>query len=112
VKRVGVRGDILPCSVLFVATSTPGGDAVDDQRVGGTNSAIHSFDETRIAMNSLVGQRLWTGKMVGGLRTAGIWVVIIAITQIVLAVQTRKVAKTAHDALEGIWNRLTTALSD
>ena len=38
--------------------------------------------------------------------------VIIAITQIVLAVQTRKVAKTAHDALEGIWNRLTTALSD
>jgi hypothetical protein len=76
------------------------------------HSGIHTFDETRIVMNSLIGQRLRKGKLVGGLRTAGIWLVIIAITQIVLAVQTRKVAKTAHDALEGIWNRLTTALSD
>jgi hypothetical protein len=32
-------------------------DAVDDQRVGATHTGIHAADETRIAMNSLVGQR-------------------------------------------------------
>jgi hypothetical protein len=96
-----VRGDI-----------DTGSDAVDDRRIGGTHSDIHTLDETGIAMNSLVGQRLWKGKLVGGLLTTGIWLVIIGITQIVLALQTRKAANTAHDALEGISNRLTTALSD
>ena len=42
----------------------------------------------------------------------GIWLVIIGITQIVQAFQTRKAANTAHHAIEGISNRLATALSD
>ena len=42
----------------------------------------------------------------------GIWLVIIGITQIVQAFQTRKVAKTAHEALDEVSNRIKTALSD
>jgi uncharacterized membrane protein HdeD (DUF308 family) len=42
-------------------------DAVDDRRVGATHSGIHTYLETRIAMNSLVGQRLWKWKLVAGL---------------------------------------------
>jgi uncharacterized membrane protein HdeD (DUF308 family) len=42
----------------------------------------------------------------------GIWLVIIGITQIVQAFQTRKAAKTAHEALDEVSNRIKTALSD
>jgi uncharacterized membrane protein HdeD (DUF308 family) len=42
-------------------------DAVDDRRVGATHSGIHTYLETRIAMNSLFGQRLWKWKLVVGL---------------------------------------------
>ena len=43
---------------------------------------------------------------------AGIWLVIIGITQIIQAFQTRKAANTARQTIDGISNRLTTALSD
>jgi uncharacterized membrane protein HdeD (DUF308 family) len=43
---------------------------------------------------------------------AGIWLVIIGITQIIQAFQTRKAANTAHEALDEVSNRITTALSD
>jgi len=42
----------------------------------------------------------------------GIWLVIIGITQIVQAFQTRKAANTAHEALDEVSNRIKTALSD
>src|SRR4051812_45298964 len=43
---------------------------------------------------------------------AGIWLVIIGVTQIVQAFQTRKAAKTAHEALDEVSNGIKTALSD
>jgi len=43
---------------------------------------------------------------------AGIWLLIIGITQIVQAFQTRKAAKTAREALDEVSNRINTALSD
>jgi uncharacterized membrane protein HdeD (DUF308 family) len=42
----------------------------------------------------------------------GIWLVIIGITQVVQAFQTRKAAKTAQEALDEVSNRIKTALSD
>jgi uncharacterized membrane protein HdeD (DUF308 family) len=54
------------------------GDAVDDRRVGGTHIGIRTFDETRIAMNSLVGQRLWKWKLVAGLLTIVLGVIVLA----------------------------------
>jgi uncharacterized membrane protein HdeD (DUF308 family) len=54
------------------------GDAVDDRRVGGTLTGIHTFDESRIAMNSLVGQRLWKWKLVAGLLTVVLGVMVLA----------------------------------
>ena len=42
----------------------------------------------------------------------GIWLVVIGITQIVQAFQTRKAAKTAREALDEVSNRMKTALSD
>jgi uncharacterized membrane protein HdeD (DUF308 family) len=54
------------------------GDAVDDRMVGGTHSGIHTFYETRIAMNSLVGQRLWKGKLVAGLLAIVLGAIVLA----------------------------------
>jgi uncharacterized membrane protein HdeD (DUF308 family) len=54
------------------------GDAADDRRVGGTHTGIHTFDETRIVMNSLVGQRLWKGILVAGLLTIVLGVIVLA----------------------------------
>jgi uncharacterized membrane protein HdeD (DUF308 family) len=54
------------------------GDAVDDRRVGGIHSGIHTFDESRIAMNSLVGQRLWKGKLVAGLQAIVLGAIVLA----------------------------------
>ena len=42
----------------------------------------------------------------------GIWLVIIGITQIIQAFQTRKAANTARQTVDEVSNRLTTALSD
>jgi len=42
----------------------------------------------------------------------GIWLIIIGITQIIQAFQTRKAAKTARQAIDEVSDRLTTALSD
>jgi uncharacterized membrane protein HdeD (DUF308 family) len=53
-------------------------DAVDDQRVGATHTGIHAFDETRILMNSLVGQRLWKWKLVAGLLTIVLGAIVLA----------------------------------
>jgi uncharacterized membrane protein HdeD (DUF308 family) len=53
-------------------------DAVDDRRVGGTYTGIHAFDETRIAMNSLIGQRLWKWKLVAGLLTIVVGAIVLA----------------------------------
>jgi len=55
-----------------------GSDAVDDRRIGEPNAGIHIYDETRIAMNSLVGQRLWKGKLVAGLLTIVLGVLVLA----------------------------------
>jgi uncharacterized membrane protein HdeD (DUF308 family) len=55
-----------------------GSDAVDDRRIGQPNAGIHIYDETRIAMNSLVGQRLWKGKLVAGLLTIVLGVLVLA----------------------------------
>jgi uncharacterized membrane protein HdeD (DUF308 family) len=54
------------------------GDAVDDRRVGAAHTGIHTFDETRIAMNSLVGQRVWKGKLVAGLLTVVLGAIVLA----------------------------------
>jgi uncharacterized membrane protein HdeD (DUF308 family) len=43
---------------------------------------------------------------------AGIWLVIIGITQIIQAFQTRKAANTARQTIDDVSNRLSTALSD
>jgi uncharacterized membrane protein HdeD (DUF308 family) len=53
-------------------------DAVDDRRVGGTQTGIHAFDETRIVMNSFVGQRLWKWKLVAGLLTIVLGAIVLA----------------------------------
>ena len=42
----------------------------------------------------------------------GIWLVIIGITQVIQAFQTRKAANTARQAVDEVSDRLTTALSD
>jgi uncharacterized membrane protein HdeD (DUF308 family) len=54
------------------------GDAVDDRRVGRTYTGIHAFDETRILMNSFVGQRLWKWKLVAGLLTVVLGAIVLA----------------------------------
>jgi len=54
------------------------GDAVDDRRVGAAHTGIHTFDETRIAMNSLVGQRVWKGKLIAGLLTIVLGAIVLA----------------------------------
>jgi uncharacterized membrane protein HdeD (DUF308 family) len=46
--------------------------------VGGIHSGIHTFDETRIAMNSLVGQRLWKWKLVAGLLAIVLGAIVLA----------------------------------
>jgi uncharacterized membrane protein HdeD (DUF308 family) len=66
VRRV-VRGDI-----------DTRADAVDDRRVGGTRTGIHTFDEARIVMNSLVGQRLWKWKLGAGLLTIVLGAIVLA----------------------------------
>ena len=43
---------------------------------------------------------------------AGIWLVIIGVTQVIQAFQTRKAANTARQAIGDVSDRLTTALSD
>jgi len=43
---------------------------------------------------------------------AGIWLVIIGVTQIIQAFQTRKAANTERQAVDDVSNRLATALSD
>jgi uncharacterized membrane protein HdeD (DUF308 family) len=43
---------------------------------------------------------------------AGIWLVVIGITQIIQAFQTRKAASTARETIDEVSNRLSTALSD
>src|SRR6478735_2933568 len=43
---------------------------------------------------------------------AGIWLVIIGITQIIQAFQARKAANAARQTVDDVSNRLTTALSD
>jgi uncharacterized membrane protein HdeD (DUF308 family) len=53
-------------------------DAVDDRRVGETHTGIHTFDETRIVMNSLVGQRLWKWNLVAGLLTIVLGAIVLA----------------------------------
>jgi len=53
-------------------------DAVDDRRVGETHTGIHTFDETRILMNSLVGQRLWKWNLVAGLLTIVLGAIVLA----------------------------------
>jgi hypothetical protein len=53
-------------------------DAVDDRRVSRTYAGIHAFDETRILMNSLVGQRLWKWKLVAGLLTIVLGAIVLA----------------------------------
>jgi uncharacterized membrane protein HdeD (DUF308 family) len=53
-------------------------DAVNDRRVGATPAGIHAFDETRIVMNSLVGQRLWKWKLVAGLLTIVLGAIVLA----------------------------------
>ena len=42
----------------------------------------------------------------------GIWLIIIGITQVIQAFQTRKAANTAHEALDEVSDRIKTALSD
>jgi uncharacterized membrane protein HdeD (DUF308 family) len=54
------------------------GDAVDDRRVRATHTGIHTFDETRILMNSFVGQRLWKWKLVAGLLTIVLGAIVLA----------------------------------
>jgi uncharacterized membrane protein HdeD (DUF308 family) len=54
------------------------GDAVDDRKDAGTHSSIHTFDETRIAMNGLVGQRLWKWKLVAGLLAIVLGALVLA----------------------------------
>jgi uncharacterized membrane protein HdeD (DUF308 family) len=54
------------------------GDSVDDRRVGATHTGIHTFDEARIVMNSLVGQRLWKWKLVAGLLTIVVGAIVLA----------------------------------
>ena len=62
-------------------------DAVDDRRVGITHAGIesanhtsanHTFEEPRIVMNSLVGQRLWKGKLVAGGLTIVLGAIVLA----------------------------------
>jgi uncharacterized membrane protein HdeD (DUF308 family) len=53
-------------------------DAVDDRRAGATHTGIHALDETRIVMNSLVGQRLWKWKLVAGLLTIVLGAIVLA----------------------------------
>ena len=62
-----VRGDI-----------DTGDEAVDDRRVGKTHAGIHTLEETRIVMNSLVGQRLWKWKLVAGLLTIVLGAIVLA----------------------------------
>jgi uncharacterized membrane protein HdeD (DUF308 family) len=54
------------------------GDAVDDRRGDGTHFGIHTYLETRIAMNSLVGQRLWKWKLIAGLLTIVLGAIVLA----------------------------------
>jgi uncharacterized membrane protein HdeD (DUF308 family) len=65
------------CGVVCGDIDT-GGDAVDDRRVGETHTGIHTFDETRIVMNTLVGQRLWKWKLVAGLLTIVLGAIVLA----------------------------------
>jgi uncharacterized membrane protein HdeD (DUF308 family) len=53
-------------------------DAVDDRRVGATPAGIHTFDEARIVMNNLVGQRLWKWMLVAGLLTIVLGAIVLA----------------------------------
>jgi hypothetical protein len=53
-------------------------DAVDDRRIGGTHTGIHAFEETRIVMNSPVGQRLWKWKLAAGLLTIVLGAIVLA----------------------------------
>jgi uncharacterized membrane protein HdeD (DUF308 family) len=54
------------------------GDAADDRRVGGIHAGIHTLDETRIVMNSLVGQRLWKWTLAAGLLTVVLGAIVLA----------------------------------
>jgi uncharacterized membrane protein HdeD (DUF308 family) len=54
------------------------GDAVEDRRCWRNQSGIRTVDEPRIAMNSLVGQRLWKWKLVAGLLTIVLGVLVLA----------------------------------
>jgi uncharacterized membrane protein HdeD (DUF308 family) len=62
-----VRGDI-----------DTGGDVVDDRRIGGTHAGIHTVDEARSIMNTLVGQRLWKWKVVAGGLTIVLGAIVLA----------------------------------
>jgi uncharacterized membrane protein HdeD (DUF308 family) len=67
-----VCGDIDTCA-----------DAVDDRRVGGKptpapKSQNHTFDESRIVMNTLVGQRLWKYKLMAGVLTIVLGAIVLA----------------------------------
>jgi uncharacterized membrane protein HdeD (DUF308 family) len=64
--------------VLSAVTSTPVVVQSTIEGVGGTLSGIHTFDETRIAMNSLVGQRLWQSKLVAGVLAIVLGVLVLA----------------------------------
>jgi uncharacterized membrane protein HdeD (DUF308 family) len=67
-----VCGDIDTCA-----------DAVDDRRVGGKSTPTpklqrHTIDETRIVMNTLVGQRLWKWKLMAGVLTIVLGAILLA----------------------------------
>jgi uncharacterized membrane protein HdeD (DUF308 family) len=53
-------------------------DAVDDRRGRRNHTGIHTFGEARIVMNSLVRQRLWKWKLVAGLLTIVLGVMVLA----------------------------------
>jgi len=43
---------------------------------------------------------------------AGIWLIVIGITQVIQAFQARKAANTARQTIDEVSNRISTALSD
>ena len=57
-------------------------DAANDRRVRGTrrhrDHQNHTFDETRMVMNSLVGQRLWKWQLVARLLTIILGAIVLA----------------------------------
>lgn len=75
---LGVGGDINVRMALSAVISTAVITRSTIEGSADTYAGIHTFDETRIVMNSIVGQRLWKWKLVAGLLTVVLGAIALA----------------------------------